>query len=108
MRSKNIDIWEDKDADDWDLLESLPEQIEKGNIVPKRTIVKLLGACFDDLQRIARESYEAEIKLAVEKPMEYLRHSTGADETVSGYVSILKDSIFHLFAFLPDEINGEE
>lgn len=99
---------EDKDIDIWDKLESLPEQIEEGHKVSKWTVVRLFESCIDDLQRIASESYGAEIKLALEQPMEYLKHSTGADETVSGYVMVLKDTLLRLLKFLPDQFNGEK
>lgn len=97
----------DIDIDIWDKLESLPEQIEEGHKVSKWTVVRLLNSCIEDLQRIARESYEAEIILAYEQPMEYLKHSTGADETVSGHAIILKDTLLRLLKFLPDQINGK-
>lgn len=99
---------EDKDIDIWDKLESLPEQIEEGHKVSKWTVVRLFNSCIDDLQRIASESYGAEIKMVLENPMEYLRHPTGADETVSGYAIILKDTLLRLLKFLPDQINVEK
>ena len=95
---------EEKSNDIWESLESLPEKIKEGHKYSKWTIIRIFLKCIDDLERIARESYESEIKLAIEQPMEYLKHSTGADETVSGYVIILKDALLHLLRFLPNQI----